>query len=486
MVAACAGDERGGDASAGAEAVEATNQLLDVNDVSWLFAMGPSGAYPDVALGGDGAGPALLSEADFASILKTAQAGRAAAPTLDGRQVDGPAADLRLVRGGDSYGAWRVVGVRFDTCAPGPALPDGSRPCLVQTRLIAQPVSNGGGQDMALHLVYTLGARDEVPGLPRVGPERLAQVAGELGAIRAASAALPGGQTAGAPLGVHPGLLAERALGGEAKVAGLMAAFVRARVGEAIARNEALVGVRGNKQNAPDFWVFAAGQVQDGAAPGERVFRLAPVPTFTRATEFVEGFNILTKNFVPRAPDQPVSTAKYMSSLTGSGDLTDFRNAYDIDDPQKFNFFSQECVSCHTATRQVMVLRRIHGDGQNLASLRGPAKGVTSFVACKNLPGTGTDDCKRTTSPTPTRLETQWNFRNFGYFHNKPVVSMRTAHESEEVALDLNERAFGLREGPGPDCTGAPAGAVFKCMADLPGDKDPKAECLAKLCAPQP
>jgi hypothetical protein len=457
-----------------------SSPLLDVSDVSLLFPLDKVGAYPDLPLTTGGAKP-LLSDADFEAILRTALlTGEGKAPTLDGPLSVGPGMSRRLIPLADQYAAWRIVSARFDTCAQANIVgADGKRPCLVQVRLIAQPLRDGRAQDASMHLVYTLGARDAGSPFPVVSAERIAQTARELADIRDTSAKLAGGDTRGKPLSVHPGLLAERIANTGKVVGGKVSALITRLTGEAIARNEALIAVRDNANNAPDFWVFFAGAIKPAATGPE--YRLVRLPSYTKSPEYVQGFNILTQNHIPRTPDQPINTLKYLSSGRVGGDNRDFRDAYAIDDPSKTNFFNQDCASCHTATRQVMVLRRILGDGANLASLHVPAKGITAFVACKNLPGTGMTDCDNSTPAGRTRLEPQWNFRNFGYFQQKPTVTYRTANESEEVALDLNGRVFGRRAGPGADCS-AVSSKVYQCLANLPGTSDPVASCIKPLC----
>ena len=473
---------------------------LDVDDVSILFPLrGATTAYPDLAAVGP---TTAFDRASFDAVVSAVTTQQSATvPTTvvkDGVPVaaPGPAMSFafRELAGASAPDRWRVVAMRFDSCAPAPIEVNGVRPCLVQIRLIAQPLRDTRAQDMAMHLVYTLGGRDGAVGpLPAYGPDKLKQAVEGLVAIKTASIAA-GGPTNGAPLDVHPGLLAE-GKGTQTAVGDAVKGFIEARIKEKLAFSVAAVGLRESKvatgtnsgQNAPDFWVFAAGSLAPATTPGgSPTFRLAPIDVFTtplsQTPTFSEGFDIRTRSFSgdrgPIRPSHQPNTAQYLTSQPFS---RAFKDAFTIDDAAQTHFFKQDCIGCHTATRQIMVIRRSDSnqtDGDNLKFVHRPAPGVTTWVRCQNMPGTGMSNCNRVSGQT--NLEAQWNFRSFGYFHEKPTITLRTANETEAVVVDLNKRVLGANKGPGPDCSAA-AEAVWKCFADL-RDGASGRECLQRFC----
>ena len=194
------------------------NQLLDVNDVSILFARTASGALPDMSLDESVGGTLgnLLSASAFNNVYANAQGLKA--PSV---LVSGPA-----VTAGTDRSTWRIYGVRFDPCSddldPKTAV---AQTCAVQIRLIAEQVlpNARGANDLAMHLVYTLGSNQDLSTRPYAGGSVtvLNAIRSDLLGIKQASIKA-GAPTAGQPLGVHPGLLS----GGKTQVATLVRQFI--------------------------------------------------------------------------------------------------------------------------------------------------------------------------------------------------------------------------------------------------------------------
>lgn len=85
-----------------------------------------------------------------------------------------------------------------------------------------------------------------------------------------------------------------------------------------------------------------------------------------------------------------------------------------VNNPRITNFFTTDCVSCHTSSQTVA--------GQQLRedNLFHTPPGITGFVPMKDL------------------QNATWNVRNCGYFFNTPAVGLRTANEAAEGAAAIN------------------------------------------------
>jgi hypothetical protein len=355
--------------------------------------------------------------------------------------------------------SWSVLSLRFDPCAP--ARPP-ARLCLVQVRLVAQPLQRVP-LDKPVHLVFTLGTLDAVPpglGVSKVPDATMRRLVDGLVAIKKASA----GRTIGAPLGVHPGLLFEPT---QAPVAAAVRRFIDDAVPLAARRNVAMVAVRDPRTVAGrtnDVWEFFAGDV-DGAG----AFVPQPIPVFPDGTT-IQQFSALDR------PDRRVSPQPPSSVVTSSGLFEtrpadrDLAKTFFLDNPTKVDFFSTDCVSCHTTTQRTMVnIDRF--DFTDAARYAVPA-GITAYARGQNLQGS-----------TRGSTEVKWNFRNFGYFGSppKPTVTFRAVNETAEVVKAMNTRFLGAGDGvfgPGPLCAGKEPN-VLRCFATG------GASCLS-VCAPSP
>ena len=376
--------------------VDAKGKLVDANDVAILFPLvkNSTEVYPSLGLGeGD-----YLSESAFDSVISFAQ--------KKGFDQNDANITFRHTVSAGTRASWRVVAARIDLCAQ-PLIPPPAPMCQVQLRLVAQPFGNNasGGQDAAFHLIYVLGTEKPVPGYPipaypQASYERLAA---DLLAVQAASERA-GGKTAGVPLGVHPGLAAEASRGGNA-VANAVRALIENRIAESKARAITMMGLRDNSKNAPDFWVFFGGLLRPDSA-GRLTLAPVRIPTFTRSEVLVEGFNVLTNNFSPiSGPEQPVHAGNL---FTTNGFVTSTKEAHQIDNPHLFDVLTQDCVSCHTATRQNMIHRARVAEDFTYRYV--PPAGVTAYVQCKNLPGTGMNGCvKEALNPATDRKSTRLN-----------------------------------------------------------------------------
>ena len=461
----CAADESEEGTIESEVRVDARSRTVDANDVALLFplAAGNREVYPSLSL----ADETLLPASAFDSVIAFA--------TRKGFDPNDANITFEHSLAAANRAQWRIVAARIDPCGES-IVPSAVRTCQVQLRLVAQPFGNNasGAQDASFHLVYVLGTDKPVAGsqIPVYPKEAYQRMADELFAIQEASSSV-GARTAGVPLGAHPGLLAESQKGG-ARVADAVRTFIRNRVAESKARAITMMGLRSNDKNAPDFWVFFGGALMPGASGWS--FAPIPIPTFKRSRVLVEGFNVLTNNFLPvSGPEHEVHAGNLLSTKRF---VTSTRESHQIDNPTLFDINTQDCVSCHTATRQGVIHRARVAEDFTFRYV--PPAGVTAYVQCKNLPGTGMKECEREALNPATRTEPRWNFRAFGYFHEKPTVALRTANEVAVVVEKMNRSMFGAsKAGPGPDCAEADRnGAVFKCFVGLTG-KESADKCLA-------
>jgi hypothetical protein len=388
-----------------------------------------------------------------------------------------------------ALGSFRPVGVRFDPCAPGftqearDAQPGPAKGlCLIQFRLIVQPIDASdrlGSQDVAAHLVFTLGASPI---------EQLAQNPIVLNATRLLEnvkneSKRAGADTAGKALGVHPGLAT-----GDAGVANavkeLVTACTERACGDAPApanRSIAFMGLKG----IPEPWTFLAGQVN----PADDTWTNVPAPRLQGATsqdlDFITGRGPVTPR--PDGATQGTFVERSTTPLLDGDRSTRARTAaFQVENAKDTHFFNADCVSCHTLSSQITgsgIGGFLKDDGtldpqgaEELKARMEVPKGITGYVA---------------------RNDTQtfvYNTRNFGYFGSAPTVSTRTVTETVEVVDFLNTKVKPtptsaddptLLHGPGPDCSGTDANGVpvdvkvFLCM------RDGKTDCFS-VCKPAP
>lgn len=420
---------------------------FDVNDVSILFPFKGTFPYPAIRVSGvaeDGQDQApadqqLWTKEVFEQVVAEAKRQKIAAATA-------PQFDFFKLRG-----LWHIVGMRFDPCAPGfedsvlAAQPQATKgKCIIQMRLIAQPLVDQDTADFTAHLVYNLGV---VPKSELASHPVVKKATDALGAIKQASDELKGGKTAGQPLGVHPGLAAEAKAGGT-KLAGLLKSFIK----DFAATPSRSIAFMGLQNGGPEPWTFFGGKVENNK------FTIEPGPIHgkkSQSLDFISG----------DGPVNPKSTAKISTTplFTSLDNLSEEQKklAFGVEDPKTTSFFTTDCVSCHTSSARTHDLGL--GSGPEMASRVRVPKNVTGYVT----KAFAQDDA--------------WNVRNFGYFGNKATVSGRTVTETVEVVewLNKNVRAPGAGiNGPGPDCTDVDD-KVWLCFRD--GKKD----CL-KACKPGP
>jgi hypothetical protein len=127
--------------------------LLDVNDVTVLFPYDSAseGLSPDLSL------DSFMSRDIFAQVI-------AASKTVNITHLS--------PLGSDVYENWKIVSFRFDPCAPSAKMVSGDIPadlvgqvpgCIVQLRLIAQPVSERGPGAPTEPAGNRFSDREEVP-----------------------------------------------------------------------------------------------------------------------------------------------------------------------------------------------------------------------------------------------------------------------------------------------------------------------------------
>ena len=353
----------------------APNPPLSVNDVSWLFPAPNSTAdmngliaIKDVKTPN---GDPVWSPGAFAQFLSIANG--------PGGVVGGAGSRISLPQAVQSIDAWQIAGIRIDAGAPG--LADAVRAQYGQSpqiRIILHPVlRNADGtpdvQDIAAHLIFsfTQPTSDAPLGagcLPRPKPDLVAfrEIVDELAAIRTKLANGDFGapvSTAGAPLGVHPGLR------NPATVAALrqeMKAFLERHVSAAKLTAMAVMGL---PQNAPAPWIFVSmlevapgayagvpSAMLDGTQTAEALTPAGVDPRVTPAPQTNNLAPITCANAVGGPAALPVATRRgvatadiFASSSMPAAKMQSILAR--IDDPTTSHFFNTDCVSCHTETR---------------------------------------------------------------------------------------------------------------------------------------
>lgn len=420
-------------------------QPLSANDVSWLFP--PPKRVSDLAN--------LIAVADLTvpdpqdstkrnpiwpdAIFKQFL-GIAASPAAG---VAGTANRIGLPSQAQTKTAWFVAGVRIDAGAPG--LSDdviaqyGQSP---QIRLIIQPVvRNADGSvkplDIAGHLIFDFTSGADAPAQPgcfrrpKADITAIKAIVAELAALRDKLSAGQFGNkvdTAGAPLGIHPGLADATTT---ANVRSEMKALLERHISSQRLGSMAIMGL---PAGASEPWIFLAmlgvppgvvpqlpnggfvpvhgptldgqqfAQMMDAAGANPRV---VPVPHTNNLNP------ISCQHAALPAPAPPIADRKGSATAVvfARPDISNGQDILDlIADPKRSHFFNTDCVSCHTETRLAM-------DQFNLTSVPG--------VDSKLLPNG------------------QWNVRNFGW--SPPIegdvqgtVTRRTAAETAAVVKFIN------------------------------------------------
>ena len=446
-------------------------------------------------------GKALLSKVDFEDILSRSKGtlpnGEKINSGIVYSQKPNPNAQegsvLDALDAG-KYEQWRIVALRYDPCAPiqrtEPRLPhpppNSFKPeqCEVQLRLTAQPVVLEGQKiiaigDFAMHLLYEL---SEAEGR---------SIAASLLDFKNGC----GPKYDGALLGVNP-CLKDEVLSGQRAAHNKIASIVKNGAKNISAA--AFMGTRASKDPWAFFNVFKGpdgkfihlpvAAVHDPKAgttvdKNGRTVRLSfgngmhqmlsfRMSISNRASESNES-DLTTDNLDDGKKDVVVPLPQPGIENLSLALRTDFqltleaivrnrsreglektidpivdellRTAHRIENPTKNDFFSVDCVGCHTATQAISSIKE---DGLQLFSSETNSK--------TGLPARTVPDEKLMSmfalesqySPkngiiagvVPAELQrTRYNVINFGYFGNRPSVSRRTAFETAGVVAMVNE-----------------------------------------------
>lgn len=385
------------------------SSLFDVNDLSILFPLNGGQLTPNIATSESD----IWRDEDFKEVMKVA----------DQLQLKG--IDITSMKD------WRVVSMRFDPCAPGLDVVQNKKSpfgdCLIEMRLIAQPVTSSGPIDTAAHLVFDLG--ETVPINELAANATLKDLIGDLETIRNLSA------TAGKPLGIHPGLKDN-----PGKVASKVKDFILKGVKLAKTRRIAFMGL---KNAGAEPWTFFAGTVEGG------LWKQSPqLPAHGKPSQDLDFLNFTENNGAVNPPNPgAVSTSALFTVKKPS--QADIAKAFDVENVTKANFFTTDCVSCHSSSSRLANLEvfaspndsRGKPVGQtegDLANWTPPPKHITGYVA------------------KSAQQDSTWNVRNFGYFGRKETVSGRALTETVEIVKWLNtnleEQKKANLDGPGRSC----------------------------------
>jgi hypothetical protein len=420
-------------------------QPLSANDVSWLFPAPTQAAdLANLIAVRDITTPnpqdptkrdPVWSDAAFQQFLAIADGPNA--------QVAGGAnGQIALPKEAQTPDAWFVAGIRIDAGAPG--LSSDIRAQygqLPEIRLIIQPIiKNPDGSpkvlDIAGHLIFDFvilppPLPPPTDCFPRFAPDMNAfnPVIADVASLRTK---LGSGQlgahavsTAGAPLGVHPGLADPATANG---VRNEMLALLERHIS---AQRLGSMAVAGLPNAAPAPWIFlsmlgdhlghfvaAHGPTLDGnlqfaqmLTPAGTNPRVVPEPHTNNLNPITCKNAAVSSTSLPIAQRNGVATFTVFATPPPSADQS--KQILDtIADPTKSFFFNTDCVSCHNETRLTMELLNVSA-----------IPGINSAA----LPG-GT-----------------WDVRNFGWGNaGKPgmqaTVTRRTANETAAVVAFINSQ----------------------------------------------
>jgi hypothetical protein len=416
-------------------------QPLSANDVSWLFPA-PTQAtdFANLIAVRDITVPnpqdatkrdPVWSDAAFKQFLAIAEN-----PAV---QVAGQPS-ISLPAEAHSIDAWFVAGIRIDAGAPGLSSDIHAQyGQLPEIRLIIQPIiKNPDGSpkvlDIAGHLIFDfITATPDPPAQADCFPRFVADmnafgsIVTEVAELRTK---LSGGQlgghavsTAGAPLGVHPGLAHPSTAN---SVRNEMLALLERHIS---AQRLGSMAVAGLPAAAPAPWIFlsmlgdhaghfgpAHGPTLDGnlqfaqmLTPAGTNPRVIPEPHTNNLNPITCKNAAVSATSLPLAQRTGVATSAVFATPAPSADQS--KQILDtIADPTKSFFFNTDCVSCHTETRRTMELL-------NVTAIPG--------INPTALPG-GT-----------------WDVRNFGWGNAgkagmQATVTRRTANETAAVITIIN------------------------------------------------
>ncbi len=383
----------------------------------------------------------VWSDRAFKSLLSIAQG-------PFGQVAGAPAPNqIGLPQEAQSETNWFIAGIRIDPGAPGLSndirAQFGQAP---QIRLIVQPVkTNADGtvhvDDLAVHLIFDFTKSPAAPAQPgcnvRFVPDDVAfeSVVADVIALRdKLSAGQLGAKkisTAGAPLGVHPGLV-------DPATANALLQEIQSFLAKNIAAERLdAMAIAATPAGQPAPWIFLSlvnlppgfspaapnggfvpvpGPTLDGQQPSELLMpdtvltrRAFPQPTTNNLNPTTCKSAAAPGGNVPAAQRSGVSTASLL--VTPAPSAAQVAPVLDvIADPSKSHFFNTDCVSCHTETRLSMHL-----------------------LQTKDFPGID-----------PAVLPAgDWDIRNFGWAPAArgvahAMVTRRTATETAAVVTYIN------------------------------------------------
>jgi hypothetical protein len=368
---------------------------LQLNDVSLLFPLPASEnelAAGLLAASTQGERGQLLPESLYQGV------GPIAGSTGDGLPGSQPVA---------RYEDLRIVALRLDPCFASLQPPADGEGCQNQLRLIAQEVGEGGAEDSALHLFYS------------VSRQELVDLARDIGQLRERYA--PGKRLG--KLAPHPVMLEQGLAGGMAEgVRQLVLAHAGLENLTRITRMSAIGG---------PFWDFSGFDVKDGAAVS------FAIPTLNGATEqtFDRNFGGV-ESVQPEAtpasgsPDDfirlmTVSTATGLSEAERTSSLTSLLR---VENPAHHSPDTIDCVTCHIATPTLkLVVEPILK--VELPDVPERFETDAELVDASEL------------EPTFENDESFTNVHAFSYLGHNVGINQRTVNESAAVVIYLSRFA---------------------------------------------
>lgn len=404
---------------------------LSANDVSILFPVpdSDSSVAEPISLADlkgapvDGVSSPVWSAKDFGAFIVISE--RFGDVVGTGRAIGLPASVKTI-------DAWKIAGIRIDPGAPGLSEEIGAQfGQQPQIRLIAQPVTDDRGvHDITAHLIYSYStpAAPAAEGcLPRSVPDtaKFSTIVQDAVALRDKLAQGQFGgmpvDTAGKPLGVHPGLVGPTA----SDFRDAVRAFLEKHLTSDHLTSMAVMAL---DRGAPEPWIFVAMQKREGS--------FVPVPN--PVLDGIQRAQMLSFVDFPRVQPVPHNdnrnpitcrVAAFQRPPTANSERNGVATAAIFDngvsgesakeifkiiaDPTRSHFFNTDCISCHTETRKAMEVAGLES-----------VPGVDSKVLPKEA----------------------WNVRNFGWFPSffrrgkvEPTVTRRTALETAEVVEFINE-----------------------------------------------
>jgi hypothetical protein len=310
---------------------------------------------------------------------------------------------------------YHVVAFRVDNCGPFAGhtnaqtptwavknnqklLAQGQALCAPQLRLILQPVMHW--EDVALHFVYTfkneagLGDGDIL--------KSLAQDLLHLKNINPVP-------TSGRALGPQEGLK-------DPRFNQAVIAFIK-KYARPVALNEIAV-LSTNAFDGNNDWVFTSIEV-DQKNPDE--LKLKPHLAL-KGSPLTQAFESKSSQHQFERPAVGLDNPETAS----------LENTLRLSNPRQTSNQSVDCLSCHSETR-TLIYKAIH-QATEFSKLSEMKTKLPGFVGISGLPDP---------QYLPKDMDgVEGNFRQFGFFQERPVVTFRTAFESAEVAAAFNKILF--------------------------------------------